>query len=180
MKTNKIITSLTALTLLTTVLFATPIVNAQTAGSTGKSNFFSGLITALEQKFGLDKTQVQTVVTAYQQQQKQNMAQNMQARQKSRLDALVTQGKITSAQEQAIITEIAALQNKYNPNSMKSMTGAQRKTQIQNEQNDIKTWAQSQGIDPTYVMPGPGMGGFRGGMKGGRWNKPSPSPTPSQ
>jgi len=79
---------------------------------------------------------------------------------------LSAQATITSAQETAIIAELATLRSKYNPANFKNLTADQRKQQFQNEQNEIKTWAQSNGIDPKYVMPGFGMagqGGFRGG-----------------
>lgn len=59
---------------------------AQTTGNTIHPNFFQSLIDAIAQKFGLDKTQVQNVVTDYQNQQKQTMQANAQQREKSRLD----------------------------------------------------------------------------------------------
>jgi phosphoribosylformylglycinamidine (FGAM) synthase-like enzyme len=145
------------------------ITSAQTA------NPLSGLVQMIAQKFNLDQTQVQTVVDQYRTQQKQTVQQSMEQRQKQRLDQLVTQGKITSAQEQAIITELAALKTKYNPANFKSLSAADRKTQMQNEQNELKAWAQANGVDPTLIMPGFGMG-FRGGW-GGHKNRPSPTPT---
>ena len=55
--------------------------------------------------------------------------------QQRRLSYLVQLGKITQAQEQAILAE---------------------QTSVQNE---LKTWAESQGINPEYVLGGP-IGGF--------------------
>jgi hypothetical protein len=122
-------------------------------------NPFTGLVQYLSQKFGLNQSEVQSAVSDYQKQQMQN-------REQTRLDKLVSNGKITSAQEQAIIAELAALKTKYTPADFK------------NEQAELKSWAQSQGIDPTLVIPGFGMGGRRGGMKGNWPGHPSPTPTP--
>ena len=130
----------------------------------------------IAQKFNLDKNAVQSVVNDYHQQQKTKMVENMQQRDKNRLDALVKAGKITAAQEQAILTEQAALKTKYNPDTMKNLTKDQRKQQMQNMQNDLNTWAKSQGIDPKYVFGGFGMGK---GFGPGRMHKMEGWPTPT-
>ncbi len=145
-------------------------VQAQSAG-----NPLSGLVQMLAQKFGLDQTQVQSVVDQYRQQQTTARQQNMQTREQARLDGLVKAGKITEAQKQAIITEQAVLKAKYNLANYKSLTPDQRKQQLQAEQAEIKTWAASQGIDPSYLRPGFGMRRM-GGPK--VWPKPSITPTP--
>lgn len=122
----------------------------------------------ITQKFGLDQNQVQSVFDQFQKDQKQNRVQKNEDMQKKRLDQLVQQGKITSAQEQAIIDELASLKNKYNSDNLKNETVDQRKSQFQAMQDELKSWAKSQGIDPTYLMPGFGMGGFK---RGGGWFK---------
>lgn len=176
---KKLILSLAVLTIISSGFFAA-IPGYAASGGTDNSNFFSGLISFISQKFGLDQNQVKSVVTDYKNQQKQNKQENKQNGEKTRLDALVKQGKITSAQEQAIIDELAVLRSKYNPANFKNLTSDQRKQQFQNEQNDIKAWAQTNGIDPKYIMPGFGMagqGGFRGfGERKG--NRPTVTPTP--
>ena len=168
--------------MLVAIVIATiPAANAQTNATT-QPNFFQGLIQSIAQKFGLQQSQVQSVVNDYHQQQKQKMQQNMQDRQKQRLDQLVKDGKITSTQETLIINELASLRNKYNPENMKDKTPDQRKTQMDSMQNEFKAWAQSQGIDPSIIMPGFGMGP-RGRMKvrwGDRKNNISVTPSPTQ
>jgi hypothetical protein len=175
---QKLVTILTVLFMLFTGMSVAIPVYAASGNTNG--NFFSGLIQFIASTFHLDQTQVKTAVQTYQTQQKQIVLANMQTREKTRLDALVKTGKITSAQEQLIIAEIAVLQAKYNPANFKNLTAAQRKQQFQNEQSDIKTWAQVNGIDSKYIMPGFGMAG-QGGFRGrgfGKWAKPSPTPTP--
>jgi hypothetical protein len=153
-------------------------------------NFFSGLVEYIVQTFHLDKTQVQSAVQNYQQQKKATITprptmspEQRTAAEKKRLDVLVSQGKINAGQETAILSELETLRGKYPVDQ--NVTPDQRRTQRQNMQNELKTWAESQKIDPRYVMafdiPGRGMGrgkngngfGFRG-LRG----RLSPTPTP--
>jgi hypothetical protein len=124
----------------------------------------------IAQKFGLDQSQVQSVFDQYQQQNKATMQQRFQ----KRLDQAVAAGKITSAQEQSILAEQKKLQSEYPFSSLKNMTPAQRKQQFQNQQNEIKSWTQSNGIAASYLMPG-----FGGMHRKGGWKKPSGTPTPT-
>jgi hypothetical protein len=65
---------------------------------------------------------------------------------------------------------------------MQSETPQQRRSTMQSMQNDLKSWAQANNINPEYVLP---FGGNRRGMmRGGheRWGQPtgsaSATPTP--
>jgi hypothetical protein len=155
-------------------------------GFFGGSNFLSNFVNFFSQKFGLDKTQVTNAMNDFHTQQMANTTprptptqQQMDAREKARLDPLVTSGKITAAQETAIIAELDALHTKYPPSA--GQTSDQRKTQMQNMQNDWKTWATANNIDPTIVgAAGVGMMGGRGrGFGRGNWGKTTPTPTPT-
>jgi hypothetical protein len=189
MKKQKITIGLTILTLLTTALLVAKPAFADSSTTTNRPNFFQGFVTFIEQKFGLNQAQVQAAVAQYKSQVKatitprptQTPAQ-MQANEKTRLDKLVSSGKITPAQETAIINELALLNSKYN---LSSLTGTQRKTQSLAMQAELKTWAASQSpsINLTDIMPfGGGFGGPREGMEGrgfkGQWTKPTVTPTP--
>lgn len=150
-----------------------------TVASAQTNTPLSGLAQMIAQKFNLDQNQVQGVINQYRQQQKTNMQQNIQQRLKSKLDAGVSAGKITSSQEQAIINELNTLRSQNNPGNFKNMTPAQRQQAFQNIQNQLKSWAQSQGIDPALIpFGGFGMGG-RGMHRGWNYATPSPSPSPS-
>ncbi len=154
-------------------------------GFFGGGNFFTGLVEFISQQFGLDKAKVQSVLQDY---QKQRMAtitprptmtpQQQEDTEKKRLDVLVSQGKITSAQETAIITELAALRAKYPFDQ--NTTPDKRKTQMQDMQKELQAWAQSQNIPLGYVMRV--RGGFgeeinEGGTREGRgMMKPSFTP----
>jgi hypothetical protein len=153
-------------------------------------NFFSGFVSFMAQKFNLDKTQVQNALNDYQKQQKATITprptmsrQDRQAMEKKRLDIFVSQGKITSDQENAIISELETLRTKYNLGAQNNLTPEERKTQMDNMQNELKTWAKSQGIDSSYILPmgkgGRGFGwdkGENGNSHRGRFGS-NPSPT---
>lgn len=124
------------------LLGATQLVHAQTSNTP-----FSGLAQAIAQKFNLNQTDVQNVIN-------QQMQTNMQTRVQNRLDQLVKDGKITSAQEQAIISEMAKIKSEYDTAAFKTMTADQRKQSLQKMRDEINAWAKSQGIDIKYVtMP---------------------------
>lgn len=148
-KKQNIIAVLATLLLGLTVL--TPAYAAQS--NTSQQNFFSQLVTFISQKFGLDKTQVQNAVTQFKQQKKTENQQKMQDREQTRLDQLVKDGKITKDQENAILKELTDLRAKYNSANMKNLTPDERQKQIQAEQNELKSWEQTNGIDPLIIMP---------------------------
>jgi polyhydroxyalkanoate synthesis regulator phasin len=172
---KKIVQSLAIFVMFSSMLSMTMPAFAASSTNNG-GNWFSGLVTFISQKFGLDKTQVQSALNDYHSQHKQTMQSTMQNREKTRLDNLVKQGKITADQETAILAELAVLQSKYPvaPNQTKQ----QRQQNLQNMQNDWKTWAQSQSpaIDPSILMMGQKMGGFQG-HRGGKWGNVTPAPT---
>jgi hypothetical protein len=190
MKKQKITIALVLITILTTALFVAPSALAQTTSTANnKPNFFQGLITYIEQKFGLNKDQVTAAVNDYKNQVKATITprptmtpDQIQAQEKTRLDKLVTAGKITLTQETAILNELATLRTKYN---LSGLTGTQRKTQMQAMQTELKTWATSNNINLALIPMFGGMGGPRGimggkdGFRGEQWGpKPTTTPTP--
>jgi hypothetical protein len=167
MTNKKLVVPMAVLTLTAGMLFVTPEAHAQTNGSAGGGNFFSGLVQFIEQKFGLNHEQVQSAVKEYRQDHRASLTprptRNPQAMQKfeqKHLDVLVTQGKLTADQEKAVLAELQTLRTKYNPDSMKSLTPQERWTKMQDMQNELKSWAQSQNIDPSLILPQFGKGRF--------------------
>lgn len=141
----------------------------------------TSLAQAIAQKFNLDQSQVQSVINQFRSNQQSNRQQQAQQREGQYLDQLVSQGKITAAQKQAILDEQAKLHSEYNPQNLKNQTPQQRQQTMQNEQNELKSWAQSQGIDLSLLKPSLGMGPWKGaGIHRGRGKQaPSITPTPA-
>ena len=154
------------------VVVGSTLIGASTMVFAQKSNTpLSGLAQALATKYNLNQSDVQNFISTYMQQHRGQSQVNMQQMQKKRLDQLVSQGKISNAQEVAILNELETLQKQLSSSSFKTMTQAQRQTVMKNDKNTLTQWAKSQGISPAYVMP---FGGHRGG-----WNKTAQSPTPT-
>lgn len=177
---QKVFSASLVLTLLLTPAVATFPAYAATSTTTTAPNFFQGLVQFIAQKFGLDKTQVQNAVNEYQTQHMQQVQQTMQDNEKKHLDKLVSQGKITSSQEQQIIDEQNKLKSEYNPQDLRSQTPDQRKATLQKEKAEIQAWSQQTGIDSKYLMPR--FMRFGRMRMFDRWNNnvaPSTTPTPS-
>lgn len=175
---HKLFTILSLLSLTSSALFVTAPAYAQ-GTSGGGGNFFSGFVDFIAQKLGLEKTQVQNVVNEYKTQQKSKMMQNRQDREKKRLDDLVSQGKITSEQETAIINELKSLKDKYKVGQNTQETLEQRKADMESFQKDLKTWADSQKIDIKLIEPFGGIGRGMGHKGFGMWkDKLNATPTP--
>lgn len=69
----------------------------------------TSLIQMLSSKFGLQESEVQSVFN----QHRDEMQKNMQAKVEARLTQLVTDGKITEAQKQLILTKHVELQKRH-------------------------------------------------------------------
>ena len=142
-------------------------VYAQTSTPTPtKVAFFDGLVKYIADKFHLDQSQVKSAVSEYQAQHQTEMQKKHDTQEKARLDKLVKDGKITQDQENAIISEVKALREKYHVGGEKDMTPQERKTQFDAMQKEAKSFAQEHKIDIKYLMPEFGMK-MRMGMKRG-------------
>lgn len=144
------------------------------AENTSSTNPFSQLIETIIQKFGLDRNQVKTVVEQYRAEKRENQQTKMQDMETKRLDKLVSEGKITADQKTAILNELKAVLEKYQPEADTKQTPQERKDAMQKMRDELTAWAKSKNIDPSYVFPGfgPGMGrGWRG-----NWKNVTPTP----
>jgi hypothetical protein len=135
---------------------------------------------AIAQKFNLDEAQVQAVFDRQRdkmQANREEMETKRQEQFESRLDKLVSEGKLTEAQAAAIKAKKAELETAREANKnesgteFKNMTEEERKaameerkTKMEAQREALKQWAQDNGISEEY-LPMVGMG-FAGGGHG--------------
>ena len=117
---------------------------------------YPSIVQALASKFGLNPSDVQAVFT----QNRQNHMSQMETRYEQMLTQAVTDGKITSAQQQLILAKHKELQSarQTTMQQWKTMTPDQRKAAMQTQKQAIADWAKQNGIDPKYLSGG--FGGF--------------------
>ena len=152
--------------------FALHSVAAQAAGSATTSD---SLAAKIAQAFGLDQSKVQSVISQY----RQGQASNSEARYTSMLQQAVTNGKLTSSQEQAILTEHATLESQLQ--SAMTQTGSGRRSAMQNVRSEAAAWAKSNDISVRWLLgqrPLRGMGSHYGTQPQSTAS-PTPTPTPS-
>jgi len=116
------------------------------ATRTSAQGIFSGgnLKSALAEKFGKSEDEVQAVFDQVRDQRQAEMQQTQQ----DRLDQAVADGNLTEDQKQIILAKKAELQQQRQ---------ADRKMR-QTYQQELKTWADENGIDTQYLF-GLGTGG---------------------
>ncbi|HNQ17388.1 MAG TPA: hypothetical protein PKJ26_05290 [Candidatus Woesebacteria bacterium] len=129
-------------------------------------NQHDALIQKLASTFGKSETEVQTVFNQYRTEQQATREAEFEAR----LATAVTEGKLTEEQKQLVIAKHAELQAQHEADfaTKDSMTREEWQAKRQAEHDVLDSWAESNGIDLSYVMPERGpMGGGKGrGMHG--------------
>lgn len=116
----------------------------------------SSLIDQIATKFNLNKEDVQKVFD----ENKAARETDHVKQQSDRLQKLVDAGAITTAQKTAIETKLKELnaEREADKDSMKDLTGTERKAKMDAKRTELETWAKAQGLDLTKLM-GVFMGG---------------------
>ncbi len=120
------------------------------------------IIERLSSKFNLNKDDVQGV---FEEVRDEHQAQ-MYASWADRLDDLVSEGKITEEQKQAILDKQNEIHDQIEALKNQNLTPEERKTKAKEIHDALVNWANEKGIDLALI--GPNMGfGFRRGFKAG-------------
>ena len=124
------------------------------AADTGTaSGPMSGLVTAIADKFHLNKDEVQQVFD----QQRQQMTAQHQADIKTRLDQGVASGSITQTQEDLIVAKQAEIHAFMQ--TLKDMVPADRQAAIKKEMADVQQWVKDNAIPAQFMRMEMGMRG---------------------
>lgn len=154
------------------------IANAATSTSTS-SDPMSSLVDAIASKFNLNKSDVQSVFD----EQRTKMEAQREQEAKDQVAQLVTDGKLSQAQADAINTKRAELEKERETNrsSGQNKTQAERKAEMESRKTALDTWLKDNGISTDYaylLMGGRGHGpGEPGGPRGGNSSGTQSNPT---
>ncbi len=156
---KKILLGLTVasvVTLLSGMALAAPI-------RANENNKYSPLVQGLVDKFGLNKNEVDTVITTVRGQQ----MQKRQAEIDTKLSQAVNDKKLTQAQKD----ELVKLQTEWRdtrPDNWASMSNEERKTYMDTHQDAMHAWATKNNVDIESILGFGGRGGFDRGNGEGR------------
>jgi hypothetical protein len=134
---------------------------ARVSAATDANNPQASLVQKIADTFHLDKSKVQSVFD----QDKQQRQDNREAQYEARLTQAVTDGKLTSAQKDAVLKKHNELKDQLAKarTSGQSLTPAERKAAMDKLRADIDAWSKANNIDAKWLMGGgPGFGGHGG------------------
>jgi len=129
------------------------------AGTSPTTSGDSSLVDKISSKFKLNKSDVQKVFDENHASHQAEREQNY----KDRLAELVKDGKITQAQSDSI--QAKHDETKTYMESLKDKTKSERREAMKTKADELKQWADDNGIDAKYVMPY-GPQGKHGEMRG--------------
>ncbi len=109
-------------------------------------NPVSGLVTAIADKFHLNKDDVQAVFD----EQRNQVHADLEAKMSAHLDQAVKNGKLTQAQADAITAKQAELNTFMQ--SQKDVAPADRQAAMKTEMDSLKTWAKDNSIPPGFAF----------------------------
>lgn len=118
----------------------------------------TSLVQKISTKFGLNQSDVQAVFD----EQRNEQQTKMQAKFEERLTQAVKDGKITEEQKAKILQKFSELkaQKQADRDAFKNMTPEERKAAFKKQHEELKAWADANGIDMKNLFGalGPGMG----------------------
>lgn len=168
---------------LTIAILGTGVLTSTQVFAQTSNDPMSSIVQKIADKFGLNKSDVQSVFD----QDRADKKIAMEARSEAQLDQDVKDGKITEAQKQLIISKRKELEA-TRQNQMKNMQGKSqdeikatmeaKKATMEAERKSLEDWAKQNGIDVKYLMGGFGMHGGPG--RNGMGAPPAGFTPPSQ
>lgn len=125
----------------------------------GDPDKYPPIVQKLVERFGLNEDEVKAVFD----EERTERQQQMQARFEERLNQAVSEGKITEEQKQAILAKKEEMQANFG--QFKDLSPEERREKMEAHREEMKTWAEENGINldslPMFLGKGP-RGGFGG------------------
>jgi len=125
------------------------------AVSAEDSEGYPPIVQKLVERFNLDVSEVQKVFD----EEREERHQEMELRFEERLNQAVTEGELTQEQKEALLAKKAERQAKHE--EMKNLSEEERRTAMEQEREEMKTWAEENGIE-MFRLGGFGEGGHHG------------------
>ena len=135
---------------------------AQVYASDNTNTQTQSILSRIMSRFNLNKDDVQDLVTQHRV-ERQSLNQD---RMTKRLDDAVKAGVITEAQKQAILEKTNAFRNEVRNTDVLSMNPQERRAKMQAHREEMRKWAEENGIDVDSLLLRNG-GGFRNGNGSG-------------
>lgn len=130
--------------------------NDEVVGAQESQPEFPPIVEALITKFGLNREEVKQVVVSEREAHQQQMDDKLT----ERLARAVADGKITEDQKNALLAKHEEMQSKRD--ELKDLSPKERREKMQAWHEEMKKWADEQGVDMPQM-------GFRMGHQMGNW-----------
>lgn len=177
MISKKVLIPMAAVAVIAAGAYGVAQVSAASSTGTGQT-----LAQRIAGAFGLDQSKVQNVIDQY----RSDKQAGAETRYEQMLSQAVTDGKLTSAQKDAILSEHNKLKSELD--AAQSKTGTDRRTAMQQVRTEAETWAKQNNISAHWLMgarpmrgmgPGHGMGMMRPDSDADDQGAPAPTASPS-
>ncbi len=149
------------------------VAHAETSNTSSSNGPMSSLVSAIAKKFNLKTADVQAVID----EQHVSMEAQRTAEVQAKLTQLVSDGKLTQSQADAILAKRAELQQQREANrdTMQDKTTAERKSAMEEARASLDKWLSDSGISTDYRYLVIGVGHGHGGPGGRHLHEPSDS-----
>lgn len=134
-------------------------------------NPMNELVTTIAEKFGLNKSEVQTVVDDVMNARREEMQAKQKEMLAERLDKAVEEGKITQNQADLISKKAEEIRSEMEQNreEHKDLTPDERKSQMQAKRAELEKWAEDNDLTKDQLQYLAGGRGFKGEMRDGKF-----------
>lgn len=142
------------------------------AGAQGTTGTNPSIVQRIAERFNLNQDEVQEVFD----EQKSELHAQKRTELESRLNQAVTNGTITHAQRQAILSKLGEMESSQSADKARlhSISPEQHQQSIQQKRTELASWAQQNGLSLQTIQELVGHGGKGFGWYGGAVNH-SPS-----